>query len=154
MTQLPWRNVTLPHDWSIEGPFSDEWASATAYFPVVLAGIKKHLMRLTSWQSKKIFIYFDGVYKNSTVWLNGHYIGNSPNGFIAFEYELTKYLNYNGKNTLTVKVDHSDFADSRWYTGSGIYRNVYLKVKEPVHIINWGVQFSTANVTTTVQSPM
>jgi beta-galactosidase/beta-glucuronidase len=86
------------------------------------------------------------VYKNSTVWLNGHYIGNRPNGFIAFEYELTKYLNYNGKNILTIKVDHSDFADSRWYTGSGIYRNVYLKVEEPIHIINWGVQFSAANV--------
>ncbi len=143
-----WRNVLLPHDWSIEGPFSDTWASATAYLPGGIGWYKKTFDAPASWQSKKVFIYFDGVYKNSTVWLNGHYIGNRPNGFIAFEYELTKYLNYNGKNTLTVKVDHSDFADSRWYTGSGIYRNVYLKVKEPVHIANWGVQFSAKNIST------
>ena len=141
-----WRNVVLPHDWSIEGPFSDAWASATAYLPGGIGWYKKIFDAPSSWQSKKVFIYFDGVYKNSTVWLNGHYIGNRPNGFIAFEYELTKYLNYNGKNILTIKVDHSDFADSRWYTGSGIYRNVYLKVEEPIHIINWGVQFSAANV--------
>jgi len=141
-----WRNVTLPHDWGIEGPFSDEWASATAFLPGGIGWYKKTFNAPASWQTKKVFIYFDGVYKNSTVWLNGHYIGNRPNGFIAFEYELTKYLNYKGKNTLTVKVDHSDFADSRWYTGSGIYRNVYLKVKAPVHIANWGVQFSVANI--------
>ena len=141
-----WRNVTLPHDWSIEGPFSDEWASATGYLPGGIGWYKKTFDVPASWQSKNVFVYFDGVYKNSTVWLNGHYIGNRPNGFIAFEYELTKYLNYNGKNILTVKVDHSDFADSRWYTGSGIYRNVYLTIKEPVHIANWGVQFSAANI--------
>ena len=108
-----WRNVTLPHDWSIEGPFSDEWASATGYLPGGIGWYKKTFNVPASWQSKKVFIYFDGVYKNSTVWLNGHYIGNRPNGFIPFEYELTKFLNHNGKNTLTVKVDHSDFADSR-----------------------------------------
>lgn len=141
-----WRNILLPHDWSIEGPFSDAWASATGYLPGGIGWYKKTFDAPASWQSKKIFIYFDGVYKNSTVWMNGHYIGNRPNGFIAFEYELTKYLNYNGKNTLTVKVDHNDFADSRWYTGSGIYRDVYLKVKEPVHITNWGVQFNAKNI--------
>jgi hypothetical protein len=141
-----WRTVLLPHDWSIEGPFSDEWASATGYLPGGIGWYKKTFDAPASWQSKRIFIYFDGVYKNSTVWLNGHYIGHRPNGFIPFEYELTKYLNYNGNNTLVVKVDHSDFADSRWYTGSGIYRNVYLEIKEPVHVTNWGVQFSTRNV--------
>jgi beta-galactosidase len=141
-----WRKVMLPHDWSIEGPFSDEWASATGYLPGGIGWYKKTFNASSSWQSKKIFIYFDGVYKNSTVWLNDHYIGNRPNGFIPFEYELTKYLNYNGKNTLTVKVDHKDFADSRWYTGSGIYRNVYLNIKEPVHLVNWGVEFSATNI--------
>jgi len=146
---ITWRNVLLPHDWSIEGPFSNEWASATAYLPGGIGWYKKTFGAPASWQSKKIFIYFDGVYKNSTIWLNGHYIGNRPNGFIPFEYELTKYLKYNGKNTLTVKVDHSEFADSRWYTGSGIYRNVYLKVKEPIHVENWGVRFSAENISAT-----
>ncbi|TKK65311.1 glycoside hydrolase family 2 protein [Ilyomonas limi] len=146
---ITWRSVNLPHDWSIEGPFSEEWASATAYLPGGIGWYKKTFTAPKEWQSKNVFIYFDGVYKNSTVWLNGHYLGNRPNGFIPFEYELTKYLNANGKNVLTVKVDHSEFADSRWYTGSGIYRNVYLIVKEPVHIAKWGVQFSTSNISPT-----
>ncbi|MEP6948481.1 MAG: sugar-binding domain-containing protein [Ginsengibacter sp.] len=140
---ITWRSVNLPHDWSIEGPFSEEWASATAFLPGGIGWYKKTFRASKSCQAKNIFIYFDGVYKNSTVWLNGHYLGNRPNGFIPFEYELTKYLNYNEENTLAVKVDHSEFADSRWYTGSGIYRNVYLVVKEPVHIANWGVRFTT-----------
>jgi beta-galactosidase len=142
-----WRTVNLPHDWSIEGPFSDEWASATGFLPGGIGWYKKTFTAPEEWQTRNVFIYFDGVYKNSTVWLNGHYLGNRPNGFIPFEYELTKYLNRSGKNVLTVKVDHSEFADSRWYTGSGIYRNVYLVVKEPVHIAKWGVQFSTTGVT-------
>lgn len=140
---IQWRKVNLPHDWSIEGPFSQEWASATGYLPGGIGWYKKTFTVPANWSTKNIFIYFDGVYKNSTVWLNGHYLGNRPNGFIAFEYELTKHLNFNGTNTLTVKVDHTEFADARWYTGSGIYRNVYLHVKEPVHIATWGVQFST-----------
>ncbi len=139
--------VNLPHDWSIEGPFSTDWASATAYLPGGIGWYKKTFTAPATWQVKNIFIYFDGVYKNSTVWLNGHYLGNRPNGFIPFEYELTKYLDFKGPNILTVKVDHHDFADSRWYTGSGIYRNVYLSVKDPVHIANWGVQFSTPTIT-------
>ena len=111
-----WRTVTLPHDWSIEGPFSEEWASATGFLPGGIGWYKKVFTAPKEWQSKNVFIYFDGVYKNSTVWLNGHYLGNRPNGFIPFEYELTKYLNVSGKNVLTVKVDHTEFADSRWYT--------------------------------------
>ena len=141
-----WRSITLPHDWSIEGPFSEEWASATGFLPGGIGWYRKTFIVPAAWKNKNIFIYFDGIYKNSTVWLNGHYIGNRPNGFIAFEYELTKYLNIGDKNTIEVKVDHTQFADSRWYTGSGIYRNVYLQVKEPVHIANWGVQFSTPQV--------
>ncbi len=143
---IKWRTVNLPHDWSIEGPFSQEWASATGYLPGGIGWYKKNFTAPANSSSKNIFIYFDGVYKNSTVWLNGHYLGNRPNGFIAFEYELTKYLNGKGINTITVKVDHTEFADARWYTGSGIYRNVYLRVKEPVHIAKWGVQFSTPSV--------
>lgn len=144
---VAWRPVNLPHDWAIEGPFSEEWASATGYLPGGIGWYKKTFTASKQWQSKRVFIYFDGVYKNSTVWLNGHLLGNRPNGFIPFEYELTKYLKP-GANTLTVKVDHKEFADSRWYTGSGIYRNVYLKVKEPMHITTWGVQFAATNITT------
>jgi beta-galactosidase len=136
----------LPHDWSIEGPFSDEWASATGYLPGGIGWYKKTFNAEANWQGKQVYIYFDGVYKNSEVWINGHYLGKRPNGFIPFQYELSKFLNYKGKNIITVKADHSDFADSRWYTGSGIYRNVYLVVKNPVHVDLWGVAFTTPKV--------
>ena len=142
-----WRNVTLPHDWSIEGPFSDEWASATAYLPGGIGWYQKSFPAQASWKNKNVYIYFDGVYKNSTVWINGQLLGTRPNGFVPFEYEISKYLNKTGNNVISVKVDHTQFADSRWYTGSGIYRNVYLVTKEPLHFKKWGVQFTTRNVT-------
>jgi beta-galactosidase len=142
-----WRTVTLPHDWSIEGPFSDEWASATGYLPGGIGWYQKTFTAQPSWKNKNLYIYFDGVYKNSSVWINGHLLGYRPNGFIAFQYELSKYLNFKGPNVISVKVDHTQFADSRWYTGSGIYRNVYLIAKEPLHIKKWGVEFTTASVT-------
>jgi hypothetical protein len=141
-----WRKVDLPHDWSIEGPFSEEWASGTGYLPGGIAWYRKSFTLSPDIQSKHIFIYFDGVYKNSEVWINGHYLGKRPNGFIPFEYELSDYLNKNGNNVIAVKVDHSKFADSRYYTGSGIYRNVYLVAKNPVHIDLWGVAFTTPEV--------
>ncbi|OQP44532.1 beta-galactosidase [Niastella yeongjuensis] len=137
-----WRTVTLPHDWSIEGPFSKEWASGTGYSPGGIGWYRKTISYAAEWKGKQVFIYFDGVYKNCEVWINGHYLGKRPNGFIPFQYELTKYLKFDS-NTIAVKVDHSDFADSRWYTGSGIYRDVHLIVTDPVHIDQWGLAFST-----------
>ncbi|WP_114938799.1 sugar-binding domain-containing protein [Mucilaginibacter endophyticus] len=145
-TETEWKTVDLPHDWSIEGPFSDEWASATGYLPGGIGWYKKTFNGNANWKGKQVYIYFDGVYKNSEVWINGHSLGKRPNGFISFQYELSKYLNLSGKNTIAVRVDHSEFADSRWYTGSGIYRNVYLIVKDPVHIAPWDVTFTTPDV--------
>jgi beta-galactosidase len=142
-----WRTVDLPHDWSIEGPFDEQWASATGYLPAGIGWYRKSFNVSPNLRSKNIFLYFDGVYKNSEVWINGHYLGKRPNGFIPFQYEVTPYLNKTGKNIVVVKVDHSQFADSRWYTGSGIYRNVYLVATEPVHVDLWGVQFTTPQVT-------
>ncbi len=141
-----WRTLTLPHDWSIEQPFSQEWASATAFLPGGVGWYRKSFKLPAGFGGKKVFVYFDGVYKNSEVWLNGHYLGKRPSGFAAFQYELTPYLNAGGPNVLAVKVDHSEFADSRWYTGSGIYRNVYLVATEAVHVGLWGVGFTTPSV--------
>jgi beta-galactosidase/beta-glucuronidase len=141
-----WEQVQLPHDWSIQGPFSEEWASATGYLPGGIGWYKKTFTTSKNWAGQQVYIYFDGVYKNSEVWINGHYLGKRPNGFIAFQYELTPFLNYSGNNTITVKVDHSEFADSRWYTGSGIYRNVYLIVKNPTHFDLWGLAVNTPEV--------
>ena len=142
-----WKSVSIPHDWSIEEPFSDEWASATGYLPGGIGWYQKSFTVPAAWESKVVSIYFDGVYKNSSVYVNGNLVGNRPNGFIPFEYNISKYLKYNAANVIMVKVDHTEFADSRWYTGSGIYRNVYLKVNEPLHIAKWGVQFTTPEVT-------
>jgi beta-galactosidase len=141
-----WQAVQLPHDWSIEEPFSDDWASATGYLPGGIGWYKKTFIANQVWAGQQVYICFDGVYKNSEVWLNGHLLGKRPNGFIPFQYDLSPYLNFKGTNTLTVKVDHSEFADSRWYTGSGIYRNVYLVVKNPVHIGLWDIAFTTPQV--------
>lgn len=149
-----WRNVQLPHDWSIEGPFSDEWASATAYLPGGIGWYKKSFTAPAAWRGKKVFISFDGVYKNSEVWINGHSLGKRPNGFVPFEYDLSPYLNFGKKNLIAVKADHSEFADSRWYTGSGIYRDVYVVVKNPVYVQPFDIAFSTPKVSaksTTIQ---
>ncbi|MEP6747880.1 MAG: glycoside hydrolase family 2 TIM barrel-domain containing protein [Bacteroidota bacterium] len=142
-----WRPVNLPHDWSIEGPFSDQWASATAYLPAGIGWYRKTFELLPAMRTRKVYIYFDGVYKNSEVWINGNYLGKRPNGFTPFRYELTKYLHPAGKNIIAVKADHTEFADSRWYTGSGIYRNVYLIAANELNIDLWGVSFSTPSVT-------
>ncbi len=141
-----WTAVTLPHDWSVEGPFSQEWASGTAFLPAGIGWYRKTFSMPSAAKDKHTYIYFDGVYKESEVWINGHYLGKRPNGFISFQYDLSPYLNNSGKNVLAVKVDHSQFADSRWYTGSGIYRNVYLITESPVHIGLWGVAFTTPKV--------
>ncbi len=146
LNEEDWRNVELPHDWSIEGPFAEIWASATGYLPAGIGWYRKTFSITSLQRSKNISLYFDGVYKNSEVWINGHYLGKRPNGFIPFQYEITKYLNKTGKNIVAVKADHSDFADARWYTGSGIYRNVYLVATDPVHIDLWGVRFLTPYV--------
>ncbi|AWM32244.1 sugar-binding domain-containing protein [Hymenobacter nivis] len=141
-----WRALSLPHDWSIEGPYSQQWASATAYLPGGVGWYRKTFAVPAGFRSKQVFIYFDGVYKNSEVWLNGHFLGKRPSGFASFQYELTPYLHTTGPNVLAVKANHSEVADSRWYTGSGIYRNVYLLATAPVHIQPWGVGFTTPQV--------
>lgn len=141
-----WRSVDLPHDWSIEGPFSDEWASGTGYLPTGIAWYRKSFTLLPEQINKTIYIYFDGVYKNSEVWVNGRAAGKRPSGYASFYYDITPFLKPKGQNLIAVKVDHSDFGDSRWYSGSGINRNVYLVAVDPVHIAVWGTIFTTPQV--------
>ena len=140
-----WRNVELPHDYSVEGPFDSQWASATGYLPTGIAWYRKTFVVPASDKGKQVAIYFEGVSKNGEVWINGHYLGKRPNGYISYQYDLTPYLNIGKQNVLAVKVDHQEFADSRWYAGSGIYRNVYLIATNKIHIKQWGV-FATTPV--------
>ncbi len=141
-----WRALTLPHDWSIEGPFDAQWASATGFLPGGIGWYRKTFTLPESAAPRRVFLHFDGVYCNSEVWVNGQYLGKRPSGFASFRHDITPYLKPGGENTVAVKVDHSQFGDARWYTGSGIYRNVSLIVTAPIHIKPWGVFAATATV--------
>jgi len=143
-----WRNLNLPHDWSVEGKFSKD-NPATPEGGALPGGIgwyRKTFIEPVSAKSKKVYIDFDGVYQKSTVWINGHKLGFRPNGYISFRYELTPYLNFGGKNTIVVKVDNSVQPNSRWYSGSGIYRNVWLVTTNKVAVDHWGTYVTTPQV--------
>ena len=141
-----WRILDLPHDWSIEGPFSAKWASGTGYLPGGIGWYRKTFTVPRNWNKGKVYILFEGIYNNSEVWINGNYLGKRPNGYITFQYDMTPYLKFGKPNTIAVKADHSKYADSRWYTGSGIYRNVKLMFAPEVNIVQWGVYYSTPYV--------
>lgn len=151
-----WRNLELPHDWSVESVASPSLASCTGYLPGGIGWYRKELDIPKSQEGNKVYVYFEGIYNNSEVFINGKWIGKRPNGYVSFMYELTPYLNFGGRNVLAVRVDHSQDADSRWYTGSGIYRDVYLVYANPVHIGLWGVSYSAKvngnNATLSVQT--
>ena len=134
-----WQPVSLPHDWSVKGLLSPTLASATGYLPSGIAWYRKTIEISKDKQSKKIYLYFEGVYNRSEVFVNGHSLGARPNGYISFMYDATPFITFGDKNVIAVRVDHSRLADSRWYPGSGIYRNVWLVKANPVHIAQWGV---------------
>ncbi|KGO93614.1 sugar-binding domain-containing protein [Flavobacterium subsaxonicum] len=134
-----WQAIDLPHDWSIKGQLSPTLASATGYLPGGIGWYRKNLNVPAAQKGQKVYLYFEGVYNRSEVFVNGHSLGKRPNGYISFSYDATPYINFGGDNTIAVRVDHSKSADSRWYTGSGIYRNVWVVYANPVHIAQWGV---------------
>ena len=134
-----WRKLNLPHDWSIEGSYSADNASGTGYLPGGIGWYRKTFQMAESERGREIFIDFDGVYRDSDVWINGRHLGHRPYGYSSFEYDVTQYLNFGARpNILAVKVDHSEASDSRFYTGSGIYRHVWLVATQPVHVGHWG----------------
>ena len=141
-----WRVVDLPHDWAIEGPFSKEYASATGYLPGGIGWYRKHLTIPDYQKNCKYTLLFDGAYQKAEVWINGHYLGIRPYGYSSFYYDITPFLNGGDNNIIAVKLDHSIVADSRWYTGNGIYRNVWLLTTNKTHVATWGTFVSTPNV--------
>jgi beta-galactosidase len=142
-----WRTLNVPHDWSIEGPFSAEFGSGNGYAPGGIGWYRKHFQLDASQKGRMFAIEFDGVYDYSEVWINGQFVGGRPFGFIGFEYDLTPYLKWNSAdNVIAVRVDHSRFADSRFYTGSGIYRNVRLVVTDKLRIAHWGTVVTTPKI--------
>jgi beta-galactosidase len=143
-----WRSLSLPHDWSVEGKFSKD-NPATPEGGALPGGIGWYRKTFTvpaSSKGKLVYIDFDGVYQKSDVWVNGHHLGFRPNGYISFRYDLTPYLNFGGNNVIAVKVDNSVQPNSRWYSGSGIYRNVWLVTTNKVAINHWGTYVTTTDV--------
>ncbi|MFD0990019.1 sugar-binding domain-containing protein [Mariniflexile jejuense] len=144
-----WQNLDLPHDWSIEGAFSEDHPTKPegGALPAGLGWYRKTFSLPINWKNKQVSVEFDGVYRNSEVWINGHYLGKRPYGYISFAYDLSNFLKFGEeKNIISVKVDNSEQPNSRWYTGSGIYRNVRLVATEKLHITHWGTYVTTPKV--------
>lgn len=158
-----WRKLNLPHDWAVEGDFSENnpAGSGGGALPGGVGWYRKTFKADKNLIGKKTFIDFDGVYSNSEVWINGKSLGARPYGYISFRYDLTKYIKFDDDNVIAVRVDNSEQPNSRWYSGCGIYRNVWLTITDPVHLDLWGTyvttpeisrEKATVNVATTVKN--
>jgi beta-galactosidase len=139
-----WRRLDLPHDWSIELPFHADSPAGTGggFLDGGVGWYRKTFTAPADWRGKRVFVGFDGAYMNSRVWLNGTLLGERPYGYISFEYELTPHLRLGARNTLSVRLDNNQ-PNSRWYSGSGIYRNVWLTVLDPLHADYCGLSVTT-----------
>ena len=143
-----WRNLDLPHDWSIEGKLSPKNPAGAGggYLPAGIGWYRKTFNAPATWKGKSVSIYFEGVYMNSEVFINGKSLGVYPYGFSTFSYDLTPYLDFSKENVLSVRVDNSMQKNCRWYSGSGIYRHVWIIVTDAIHIANWGLAITTPEV--------
>jgi beta-galactosidase len=145
---ISWRIVNIPHDWAIEGPFSPQNASATGYLPGGIGWYRKKLSIPDYQKNRKYTLIFDGAYQNAEVWINGHYLGRRPYGYSSFYYDVSDFITSGEENVIAVKLDHSIVSDSRWYTGNGIYRNVWLQTTNKIHVDTWGTFVTTPTVLT------
>jgi beta-galactosidase len=145
-----WRKLNLPHDWSIEGEFSEKNPATPGggALPGGIGWYRKTFKVSAEDLKHSVFIDFDGVYQNSEVWINGHSLGKRFYGYSSFRYELTPWLVAGEKdNVIAVKVDNSLQPNSRWYSGSGIYRNVWLVTTGRTYIAHWGTFVTTPEIT-------
>jgi len=142
-----WRSVVVPHDWSVEQDFSPSASSGTGYLPGGVGWYRAHfsLTELGLRDGQHVRLVFHGVYKNADVWVNGYHMGSRPSGHARFSFDLTEILSYAPDDDLvvSVRVDHTDISDSRWYNGSGITRRVEIQVDEQVRVSELGTAFTT-----------
>jgi len=144
-----WRPLDLPHDWSIEGPYDANAAAGGSggYLPTGIGWYRKTFSLPETDTGRRVAVQFDGVYEHSTVWINGHEAGYRPYGYSSFIYEISPYLNYGSTpNVIAVRVDNSQQPNSRWYSGSGIFRHTWLLTTDPLQIAPWGVVVTTPDV--------
>lgn len=144
-TGWQWEEIQLPHDWSIALDFDPKAGGSSGYLPGGIGLYRKTFSLPRNYQGRHVSIVFDGIYHKATVYLNGEKLGYHRYGYTSFEYDLTPYLRFDTLNVLFVHVDHAE--ESRWYTGSGIYRHVWLQVTDPIHIPTWGTYVTTPEVT-------
>jgi len=143
-----WRRLDLPHDWSIELPRDPKYPSGPAggHFAGGIGWYRKRFSVPESWRGKRVAVRFDGVFKNAEVWANGLDVGRHPYGYSSFTMDLTDYIEIGAENLLVVRVDASAPRHSRWYSGSGIYRHVWLLVSDLMHIAEGGIYVTTPEV--------
>lgn len=144
-----WTDVQLPHDWSMTLPYLSPQQGGSGSMGFMQGGIgwyRKTFAVPAAWKGRRVSLEFDGVYHRATVYVNGCQVSFHPYGYTAFALDITDYLLPGRDNVVAVKVDHSDFPTSRWYSGSGIYRHVWLNVTDPVHVALWGTYVTTPSV--------
>jgi beta-galactosidase len=143
-----WRTVDVPHDWSIEGKIDakNPTSGSGGFFPAGVGWYRRNFTVPAGWKGKRVTVEFEGIYMNATVYINGHDLGMHPYGYTSFRHDLTPHLKPGGDNVLAVRVDQSQQRNSRWYSGSGIYRHVWLNVTGAVHVAPWGVCITTPEV--------
>jgi beta-galactosidase len=134
-----WRGLHLPHDFIVEGSFDEKADGSHGFLPKGLGWYRKTFDLPASDKGKSLWIDFDGVYRNSSVWLNGVLLGKHYSGYTSFRYDISKVANYGGKNILAVKADARS-NEGWWYEGGGIYRHVWLNKADPLHVAPWGTQ--------------
>jgi beta-galactosidase len=139
-----WRTLDLPHDWSIEGtPHEDApGGGRVGYFPGGIGWYRKSFRLPSGARGREVWLELDGVYMNSDVWINGAHLGRRPYGYVSFAYDVTPHL-VSGVNVVAVRVDNSRQPNSRWYTGSGFYRHVWLTIVDRLHVGHWGTFVTT-----------
>ena len=142
-----WEQVSLPHDYSISQEYSKSMEAESAYLGGGTGWYRKNFTLGSDTQGKRVRIDFDGVYMNATVWVNGHEVGTHPYGYTSFSFDITDYVKYDGENTIAVKVVNNT-PSSRWYSGSGIYRDVDLTITDDVHVDLNGTKVTTPNLET------
>ncbi|MCD8014815.1 MAG: DUF4982 domain-containing protein [Lachnospiraceae bacterium] len=142
-----WEEVFLPHDWSVHMPFQKEYSSGTGYLAGGIGWYRVRFSLPEEYRGKRIRVVFDGIYKNSRIWCNSYHLGKRPYGYSEISYDITELVHFGEEdNKISVQVTHTDLADSRWFTGSGIYRKVWLLAEEPVHPALHGIFFRTVSV--------
>lgn len=165
-----WRMIDLPHDWSIEdlpdqgsiklpngktkivsGPFDSEATGScnSGYTVGGTAWYRKHFNLPETDSNKVVIVNFDGVYTNADFWINGHHLGNHPYGYTAFWFDISKYLNFGDKENIIAVEVKNEGVNSRWYSGSGIYRHVYLNITNKIHVAQWGTFINTTDADST-----